>query len=262
MESSLDISWLQLGLFSMILFIPLLINRYYQLDMTKDVIISTIRMLIQLVLVGLYLQYVFHLNNLIINISWIILMTLIGSSAIVNKVKLPHRLLFFPISCGLFWGLFPVLILLCLVIIKPQPFYSAQYIIPLAGMLLGNSLSSNIVAIQHLFEGFAQRTSEYEGAIALGATPFQAAKPFSVEALKKSQAPILATMTTMGLVTLPGMMTGQILGGVDPIIAIKYQFVIIIAIFVMISVSLTLTLHLTLKRVLSDSGKIQTMPSL
>jgi putative ABC transport system permease protein len=260
MESSLDISWLQLALFSMIIFIPLLINRYYQLGMSRDVLVSVFRMLIQLILVGLYLQYVFYINNLLINLGWIVLMTLIGSSAIVNKVKLPYRILYLPVTGGLFFGLFPLLILLCLFIIKPQPVYSAQYIIPLAGMLLGNALSSNIIAIQHLFAGFSQRRSEYEGAIALGATPFQAAKPFSLEALKKSQAPMLATMTTMGLVTLPGMMTGQILGGVNPMIAIKYQFVIIIAIFVMISVSLTLTLHLTLKQVLSDTGKINAIP--
>ena len=260
MQNSLDISWLHLALFSVMLFIPLLINRYYQLAMTKEILIAVSRMIVQLLLVGLYLQYVFSVNNPFINIGWIILMILIGSGAIVGKAKLPKKAIFCPVVCGLSIGLLPLMILLCYVIIRPQPVYSAQYVIPLAGMLLGNSLSSNIVALQHLFEAFAQRTSEYEGAIALGATPPEAASPFVLDALKKAQAPILASMTTTGLVTLPGMMTGQILGGATPMLAIKYQLVILIAIFVMVSVSLTLTLQLSLKRALCKTGRIKIKP--
>jgi putative ABC transport system permease protein len=69
-------------------------------------------------------------------------------------------------------------------------------------------------------------------------------------------APILASMTTTGLVTLPGMMTGQILGGVSPLIAIKYQLVILIAIFVMMSISLTVSLQLSLNNTLHPSGRL------
>ena len=260
MQNSLDISWVQLALFFLMLCIPLLINRYYQLTMTKEVLIAVSRMAVQLLLVGLYLQYVFSINNLFVNIGWIILMILIGSSAIIGKAKLPKRAMFSPVVCGLSIGLLPLMLVLCYIIIQPQPVYSAQYVIPLAGMLLGNSLSSNIVALQNLFEAFAQRENEYEGALVLGATPFQAANPFVLDALKKAQAPILASMTTTGLVTLPGMMTGQILGGASPILAIKYQLVILIAIFVMISVSLTLTLQLSLKRALCETGRIKIKP--
>ena len=123
-------------------------------------------------------------------------------------------------------------------------------------MLLGNSLTSNIVALQNIYSAFEQRKVEYEGRLALGGTPFQAASPFLAEALKKALAPNLASMTTVGLVSLPGMMTGQILGGVTPMLAIKYQLVILIAIFAMSSISLTITLNLSLKRALGHSGKI------
>ena len=260
MQSSVDISWIQLALFSMVLLLPLLINRYYQLSMTKEVLIAVARMAVQLISVGLYLHYVFSFNNLWVNIGWIILMVVIGSSAIVGKAKLPKRVIFMPVACGLSVALLPLMLLLCYLVIRPVPIYSAQYVIPLAGMLLGNSLSSNIVALQHLFEGFAQRRSEYEAAIALGANPFQAANPFVIDALKKAQAPILASMATTGLVTLPGMMTGQILAGISPILAIKYQLVILIAIFVMITVSLAITLQLSLRRTLCKTGRIKVKP--
>lgn len=260
MQSSLEISWAQLALFSTVLLVPLLINRYYQLSMTKEVLIAVARMAVQLILIGLYLHSIFSLNNLLVNIGWIMLMVLIGSSAIVGKAKLPKRVIFIPVASGLSVALLPLMLLLCYLVIRPAPLYSAQYVIPLAGMLLGNSLSSNIVALQHLFEGFAQRRSEYEAAIALGASPFQAANPFVIDALKKAQAPTLASMATTGLVTLPGMMTGQILAGISPILAIKYQLVILISIFVMITVSLTITLQLTLRRTLCKTGCIKVKP--
>jgi len=129
--------------------------------------------------------------------------------------------------------------------------------IPLAGMLLGSSISSNIVGLQTFFDGFKQRGNEYEAAIALSATASQAAFPFLQQAMKKAQAPILATMATTGIVTLPGMMTGQILGGVTPIIAIKYQLLILIAIFVMLSISLSLTLLLCLRYMLARNGLLK-----
>lgn len=123
-------------------------------------------------------------------------------------------------------------------------------------MLLGNSLSGNIVALQNLFTAFKERESEYHAAIALGASPHYATLPFVRAAMQKAFAPIMASMATTGLVTLPGMMTGQILGGVNPMVAIKYQLLILIAIFVMLTISVTITLQLTLKNNISKEGKV------
>jgi putative ABC transport system permease protein len=123
-------------------------------------------------------------------------------------------------------------------------------------MLLGNSLSGNIVALQNLFTAFEERKSEYEAAISLGASPQYASRDFVRNALRKANAPILASMATTGLVTLPGMMTGQILGGASPLVAIKYQLMIMIAIFVMMTISLTLSIHLTLKATFTKEGRV------
>lgn len=142
-------------------------------------------------------------------------------------------------------------------LVQPTPLYSAQYMIPLAGMLLGNSLSSNIIALQNLFTAFEERKTEYEAAISLGASPKYASFPFVQEALRKSMAPILASMTATGLVTLPGMMTGQILGGASPLVAIKYQLVIMLAIFVMLNISVVITLEMTLSSVQTKEGRVR-----
>lgn len=257
MQASLDISWLQLGLFSSLLLVPLFINAYFKLGLSKSTAIALTRMLLQLLCLGLYLEYIFVLDSIWVNATWVILMIIIGSHSIISKSGLSHRSLYMANALALSCALLPLLLIISLIIIKPTPLYSAQYMIPLAGMLLGNSLSSNIVALQTLFEGFKQRSAEYEGAIALGAKPYQAAFPFLQQAMKKAQAPILASMATTGIVTLPGMMTGQILGGVTPMVAIKYQLLIFIAIFVMLSVSLTMTLILSLRYALAETGLVK-----
>ncbi|MCG9598043.1 ABC transporter permease [Vibrio sp. Isolate25] len=256
MSGAVDISWPMLALFFCTLAIPLLISRHYRLNIEKETLISVARMTIQLLLVGVYLQYLFELNSLTINGIWLMAMTLIGASSIISKVKLPKQRLIYPVSAGLLIGLLPLLLIICFLIIQPQPLFNTQYLIPLAGMLLGNSLSGNIVALQNIFTAMETRHSEYEAAIALGAAPKFATLPFVRESIQKSLAPTLASMTTSGLVTLPGMMTGQILGGASPIVAIKYQVMIMIAIFVMLSISISLTLSLTVRYCINKEGKI------
>ena len=257
MNQVVDINWFELALFSLILLIPLTINKRYKLGIAKDTVISVVRMTVQLVLVGVYLEYLFKLNSLAVNLLWLAIMIVVGASSIVSKTNLPKKPLMWPLIAGLSSSLFPLLAAIAFGLVKPEPFYNAQYMIPLAGMLLGNSLSSNIVALQNLFTAFEQRKSEYEAAISLGASPKYASFPFLQEALRKSLAPILASMATTGLVTLPGMMTGQILGGASPMVAIKYQLVIMLAIFVMLSVSVAITLEMTLSCVQTKEGLIK-----
>lgn len=256
MDSVVDISWLTLGLFSSLLIIPFSISRYYQLKLSKEIAVSVGRMALQLILVGAYLEYLFKLNSLAINVIWIIVMTLIGASAITSKAKLPRAKLMLPVVTGLFVALIPMLGIIALGVIKPTPFYHAQYLIPLAGMLLGNSMSGNIVALQNFFRAFEERKAEYEAAISLGASPSYATLPFVRDAIARSFAPTLATMATTGLVTLPGMMTGQILGGASPMVAIKYQIMIMIAIFVTMSLSVALSLKLSVHSCISRYGRV------
>ncbi|WP_394239722.1 ABC transporter permease [Vibrio astriarenae] len=256
MQNALDISVLNLFAFSLLMLIPLSINAYFKLSLAKDMLLGVVRMAVQLALIGIYLEYLFELDSWIVNLGWLLVMMLIAASSVVSKSRLPKSLLLLPVFSGLFFGLLPILLVVCIAVVQPQPFYSAQYVIPLSGMLLGNSLSGNIVALQNFFGSFDARQEEYAGKISLGASPIYASRPFVEVALQKSLAPILATMATMGLVSLPGMMTGQILSGTSPIIAIKYQLLIMMAIFVMMNISITSCLLLTQRRVLSPEGRL------
>ncbi|KZN28953.1 hypothetical protein N480_09300 [Pseudoalteromonas luteoviolacea S2607] len=257
MQSVIDIQWWQLATFSLTLLIPFYINFHYQLGFAKDALVGLGRMTLQLIMIGLYLEFLFQLNNIWINLSWLIIMVIVGTSAIVSKTKLPLKALFFPVAMSLAAGLFPLLIILTTAVIKPDPYYHAQYAIPLAGMLLGNSLTSNIVCLQSFFSSLKERWPEYQAALSLGASPLEATRPFVQHALQHALAPMLATMATTGLVTIPGMMTGQILGGASPMVAIKYQLMIMIAIFVMMSMASTLCLYLVIRKTLTNEGRPQ-----
>ncbi|ORT49620.1 ABC transporter permease [Vibrio sp. qd031] len=254
MQQSLDIAWLDLGLFSTLLLIPLGISQCYRLNISRDALISIARMAIQLFLVGLYLEFLFTLDSIVINISWLIVMALVGGSAITTKAQLLRKQALACVVVGLCCGLFPVLCITVVLLIQPTPLYSSQYLIPMGGMLLGNSMSAIIIALKTLTKAFSEREMEYQGAIALGVSGRYACQPFVQDALKSAFAPTLATISTTGLVSLPGMMTGQILGGVSPLIAIKYQLVIMMAIFIMMTIATTVSIEMLLKLNLSQSG--------
>lgn len=257
MENSIDINNWKLVAFLSILLIPLAINYRFKLTLGKTISVSVVRMSLQLIMVGLYLVFLFELNSFIINLIWLSVMLLIGSRAVITNAKLKPRYLYPLVISAMTLSLLPILAILLMGLLQPSPSYSAQYLIPLAGMLLGNSLTGNIVALQQFYSSLKDKESEYLAALALGATPKQACLPFIQQALKSALAPILASMATTGVVTLPGMMTGQILGGVAPIIAVKYQLVIMVSVFTMLSLSVALTLSLCVRFTVNQTGLVK-----
>jgi putative ABC transport system permease protein len=121
-------------------------------------------------------------------------------------------------------------------------------------MLLGNSISSATLAIERLTSDLANNWTAYYSRLALGASPQEASLPFLRSAYRASLLPRILNISTMGLVTLPGMMTGQILGGSSPTTAIKYQILIMIAIFAAVSISVYLAMKLLILKLFDHYG--------
>jgi len=111
-------------------------------------------------------------------------------------------------------------------VIGPQPWYAPRYVLPILGMVLGNTLTSISLALQTLTEGAERERGAIEARIALGATRFEAFADVLRRAIVTAMTPLLNTMSVAGIVSLPGMMTGQILAGADPAEAAKYQIMI------------------------------------
>jgi len=144
-----------------------------------------------------------------------------------------------------------------LIVFKPDVFFSSRYIIPLEGMILGNLLKCNIIGMDRFFSEVRTRKDEYILYVSLGANHNEALKPFWNSAYRAAVKPQLAALSTMGLVALPGMMTGQLLGGSDPIEAVKYQILILLAIFTSASFSVFLNLYYSKKIIFDRFGRVK-----
>lgn len=220
----------------------------------KETGIAVVRMTLQLLFVGLYLQVVFRLNNPWLNLAWLLVMVGVADGSILRGCRLSLRRFVAPVFIALLAGTaIPVLAFVGPILQRPN-WLDAQYVIPLAGMVLGNCLRADIIGLKHFYEGILKSEKEYHQSLAQGAGLHEAVHPYFRDALQAALLPTVATMATIGLVALPGMMTGVILGGADPFTAIKYQIVIMIAIFAGTAMTVFLAIGLTLRNSFTAYG--------
>ncbi|PIF06697.1 MAG: ABC transporter permease [Draconibacterium sp.] len=241
-----DISWLDLTLGYLLLIAPIVVFRYYKTGMLKPTLIAVGRMTLQLFLVGLYLQFIFNLNKAWINIAWVLVMIVIASFDIIRRSGLNRKLFQIPVLLAITVSIIFIDLYFLGVVVKLDYLFDARYFIPITGMLIGNCLSINVMALTTLYKTLDRETVQYRFALANGATRGEALRPYISEALQRALTPLIATTAVVGLISLPGMMTGQILGGSDPTVAIKYQ------IMIMISVLVTSLLSVILAMVISN----------
>lgn len=255
MNETVTISIPVLLLFSVILIFPVLIFRHLRLRLTKDLIISMLRMGAQLGLVAIYLEYIFKLDMLLVNVAWVLVMIVVATGSILRQSGLSWR------KC--LWTILPAHLLTSLLILCGFLFVfdfgtiaSARYLIPLMGMVLGNILRSNVVALDRFFSELRANEEMHIQYLTLGASEAEAVRPFLRNALRAAVGPQLGTVATMGIVSLPGMMTGQILGGSSPAVAIAYQIMIMIAIFTAATVSAFLAVHFSRSVAFDTCGRL------
>jgi len=227
----IDIPWLYLASGYLLMIIPLLIFRYYRTGLEKSTLWALFRMTVQLLLVGLYLEYIFRWDNPWINLLWVVIMTIVASYTVIKRTGLRLRLFFFPILAAMIMSIVAIDYYFLGIVIGLKNMLTARYFIPITGMLLGNSLKNVIIALDAYFKRIDEEETSYRWQLADGATRSEALLPFMRYALRRAFNPLIATTAIMGLISLPGMMTGQILGGSDPMVAVKYQIMILVVIF-------------------------------
>ena len=228
----INISWLQLAVGFLILIIPAAILWKYKTGLNKKLGLAALRMTLQLLFVGYYLEYLFKYDNPWVNIGWIIIMVAVADFATIDRSELNRKKKpLIPIFAATLLGIIIIDFFFLKFVIRLPKILAAQYTIPITGMVLGNCLRSNVIGINAFYYSINENRERYRFYLASGAERSEATFPFFRDALKKSANPTLATMATIGLVSLPGMMTGQILSGSSPVTAIKYQIMIMLAIF-------------------------------
>lgn len=253
----IDLSWLQLAIGFIIMLLPAYILRKYRTGLNKRLLTASIRMVLQLLFVGYYLQYLFEYDNPWINAAWIFVMVAVADFATIDRSNLTRKWsVIIPVFAATFLGIIVIDLFFLEVVIQLPKLLAAQYTIPITGMVLGNCLRSNVIGINAFYYSLDEHQERYQFFLSCGATRSEAVKPFFSEALQKSANPTLASMATIGLVSLPGMMTGQILSGSSPLIAIKYQIMIMVAIFSGTILSVYLGILFTNKFVFKDTDML------
>ncbi|WP_442497986.1 ABC transporter permease [Methylobacter sp. sgz302048] len=243
---TLDITLPRMALLYGLCLLPWLLLWLIGLRLSRDIGISILRMTVQLSLVGIYLKALFDLNNPWLNGLWILLMLMVADLSILQRAGLKARYFFLATLTAIASSVIVSTAYLVMLVIQPALYYDARYIVPLAGMILGNCLQGNVIALERFYSALRKNEQEYETFLMLGATRWEAVRPYFRAAIKAALNPTIAGMATMGLVSLPGMMTGQILGGSEPWIAVKYQIAIMICIFASTAIASIINLRLSL----------------
>ncbi|HCY7617649.1 TPA: iron export ABC transporter permease subunit FetB [Staphylococcus aureus] len=213
-----------LGLTALLLVIPIIISYKEGLHIIKDLIVATVRAVVQLIILGFLLHYIFKINDkwllvlcvfvIIVNASW---NTISRSSPVMHHVFLISFVAIFvgtalPLAGTIATGAIQ---------------FTANEVIPIGGMLANNGLIAINLAYQNLDRAFVQDGTNIESKLSLAATPKLASKGAIRESIRLAIVPTIDSVKTYGLVSIPGMMAGLIIGGVPPLQAIKFQLLVV-----------------------------------
>jgi putative ABC transport system permease protein len=206
--------------------IAIAIASWQQLGISRLMAIATIRTLVQLLGVGVFLAGVFASRN-----PWVVLAFLIGMitiAAVVARSRIDRDLprLLKWVWLAMFASAGLTVSYVCLLVIRLDPWYDPRYLIPLTGIVLSSALNAASIAGERFVSALRNNRSEIETHLSLGATAAQAVQAYRQEAIKAGLSATINTMMVVGLVTLPGVISGQILAGADPLIAAIYQILI------------------------------------
>jgi putative ABC transport system permease protein len=205
--------------------------------LTRAVTVAALRGPLQLLAVGYVITAIFNLESAwpvfgLLAAMWIVASTTAGSRLSMKLAG--SRLL---IGGSLLLGTSLGLCVLSQGVLSLDPWYDPQYWIPFAGMLLGNAMNATSIAGERFQEELSRERSQIEAHLALGFSARESTQPLLARSMRAALIPMTNNLTVAGVVQLPGMMTGQILSGTPPIIAVKYQMVIFFLLFLTIAVS-------------------------
>ncbi|MBN1817669.1 MAG: ABC transporter permease [Sedimentisphaerales bacterium] len=249
-----DITLLRLAAGYGLLIFPLAVMLWYRIPIVGRTVIAVVRMTVQLLFVGLYLQVVFRQNSLWLNLAWLMVMILVADVSIIHGCEFRLRIFLTPLFLALVAGTAIPLVVFVGLILKDASLTDAQYVIPIGGMILGNCLRADIIGVRGFYESIRKNEKAYLNCLAQGATLSEAIRPYIALACQSALAPTIASMATIGLVSLPGMMTGVILGGATPMTAILYQIAIMLSIFSGTAITIILGILLTTRSGFSAYG--------
>ncbi|BES70584.1 iron export ABC transporter permease subunit FetB [Marinobacter nanhaiticus D15-8W] len=255
----IDIAWWKLALASGLVLLLAAFTYFGHLGMTRSLLVAALRTVIQLALIGLVLEALFANAGVL----WVILLAIVmllvaGREVMARQNRRLTGAWAFGLGTGaMFVSSFTVTIFLLTVIIGPNPWYAPQYAIPLLGMILGNAMTGIALSLDRLTEAVWRQQSVIESRLMLGQTWREAVGDIRRDAMRSGLIPSINAMAAAGIVSLPGMMTGQILAGSPPGVAVKYQILVMFAINVGAGFGSVIAVNLGSRRLFDERERLR-----
>ncbi len=232
--------------------VSIIISRYLKLGIEGELFLGTFRSFAQLLLVGFILEYIFSIDNLVLFMGVIFVMALIGGKTVRDRARaIPNAFWLGTVSilCGAY---FSIGLMIALDIISTDP----KYIIPLGGMVVGNSMTACALSLERFYQDLKGNRAKVELALSFGATSNEASVFFLRQAIRAGMIPMLNFLKIVGIVQLPGAMTGMILAGASPIEAVKIQIIVVYMLIAGSSISTSLATVLSRRRLFNRRHQI------
>ncbi len=254
----LHISWTQVAITSLLVLLTGILSLLMRLRLERDLLIGTLRTVIQLTLLGYLLTVVFAIENLFAVLALFFGMITAAAITISGRIKNRQHSFMMPVFFSMLLSYFAIALFILVVVVRPEPWYLPQYFIPIAGMIIGNSMNALALAIDTWFDDIASQKETVELYLSLGATPEESTEAIFRNAIRKGMIPSVNAMMTVGLVSIPGMMTGQILAGADPLLAVKYQIVVMLMLVGSTAISTVIAMLIVRRRSFTAAWQLKT----
>ncbi|VDZ21781.1 ABC transporter permease [Staphylococcus saprophyticus] len=213
-----------LALTGLLLLFPIIVSYKEKLHIIKDLLIATVRAIIQLIILGFLLHFIFGVNQTWLLIVFVLVIIINASWNTISRAS--------PVMHHVFWISFVAIFVgvalpLVGVVLTGAIEFKPNEVIPIVGMLGSNGLIAINLAYQNLDREFVKEMSQIESKLALGANPKLSSKETIRNSVKTAIVPTIDSVKTYGIVSIPGMMTGLIIGGVEPLQAVKFQLMVV-----------------------------------
>ncbi len=255
----IQLSPLDLGMAGLLVAIEAGLSLALGLGLLRLVLVAVARMVIQLLLVGYLLRLIFSLASpaLLLLATAVMILVAVREAAVRSDRQLRRRGNWVVSLVSVTSATVVTVLLALTTAIRPHPWWSPQYAIPLVGIILGSVLNAASLSLDHVLGSVARDRAGIEAQLALGASFRQATAPLLRAALRRGVLPIINQMSAAGLITLPGIMTGQILAGMDSVQAVQYQILLMLLLAGSSVFAAAVTARLALGRLTDDRQRLR-----
>ncbi len=250
----LDLAW-ALGLIA----ISITLLQWQRVGIGGQVAIAAARSILQLLVMGFGLQVIWQLNNPVVTVGGISLLAIATTIAANNRIGDGIKRLLPIVGGAIFTGLIVAVGYIILVVIKPTSWHQPQYLLACAGISLGYLLNNTAIAGERLIGEIDRNQAEIETRLSLGATPAQSIESYRQVAIKSALLPTIDTLMVVGLVTIPGFLSGALITSVQPVNAAGYQIVVMLMVMAGNTISTILVTKGIANRYFNQYSQLQSL---